>query len=92
MMEAQCAVAETAIRGAEPGLAEVKNYFTCLENRKTNHNGITGYFMMTLLLLAGLKPDLFVNKMFVFTLQLLHLELSSQCIEQTTLNIQLNTS
>ena len=34
MMEAQCAVAETAIPGAEPGLAEVKNYFTCLENRK----------------------------------------------------------
>ena len=34
-MEAQCTVAETAIRGAEPGLAEVKNYFTCLENRKT---------------------------------------------------------
>ena len=24
MMEAQCAVAETAIHGAEPGLAEVK--------------------------------------------------------------------
>ena len=34
MMEAQCAVAETANRGAEPGLAEVKNYFTRLENRK----------------------------------------------------------
>ena len=35
MMEAQCAVAETAIRGAEPGLAEVKNYFTaCPENRR----------------------------------------------------------
>ena len=33
-MEAQCAVAETAIRGAELGLAEVKNYFTCLENKK----------------------------------------------------------
>ena len=27
MMEAQCAV-------AEPGLAKVKNYFTCLENKK----------------------------------------------------------
>ena len=40
MMEAQCAVAETAIRGAEPGLAEVKEYFTCLENKK-NHNKIT---------------------------------------------------
>ena len=39
MMEAQCAVAETAIRGAEPGLAKVKNYFTCLENK--NHNAIT---------------------------------------------------
>ena len=34
MMEAQCAVAERAIRGAEPGLAEVKNYFPCLDNRK----------------------------------------------------------
>ena len=34
MMEAQGAVAETAIRGAEPGTAEVKNYFTCLDNRK----------------------------------------------------------
>ena len=34
MMEAQCAVAETVIRGAEPGPAEVKNYFTaCPENR-----------------------------------------------------------
>ena len=33
-MEAQCAVAETAIHGAEPGLAEVKNYFTCLKNKK----------------------------------------------------------
>ena len=41
MMEAQCAVAETAIRGAEPGLAEVKNYFARLENRKTDHNVIT---------------------------------------------------
>ena len=41
MMEAQCAVAETAQSGAEPGLTEVKNYFTCLENRKTNHNTIT---------------------------------------------------
>ena len=41
-MEAQCTVAETAIRGAEPGLAEVKNYFTCLENRKTkSHNATT---------------------------------------------------
>ena len=29
-MEAQCAVAETAIRGTEPGLAETKNYFTFL--------------------------------------------------------------
>ena len=38
MMEAQSAVAETAIRGAEPGLAEVKNYFTCLE--KKNYNAI----------------------------------------------------
>ena len=35
MMEAQCSVAETAIRGAEPGLAEDKNYFTCLENKKS---------------------------------------------------------
>ena len=35
MMEAQCAIAETAIRGAEPGLAEVKNYFTCLENKNS---------------------------------------------------------
>ena len=34
MMEAQCAVAETAIRGTEPGLTEVKNYFICVENRK----------------------------------------------------------
>ena len=34
MMEAQWAVAETAIRGAGPGLAKVKNYFTCLENKK----------------------------------------------------------
>ena len=33
-MEAQCVVVETAIRGAEPGLAKVKNYFTCLENKK----------------------------------------------------------
>ena len=33
-MEAQCAVAETATGGAEPGLAEVKNYFTCLKNKK----------------------------------------------------------
>ena len=41
MMEAQCAVAETATRGAEPGLAEVKNYFARLENRKTDHNVIT---------------------------------------------------
>ena len=40
MMEAQCAVAETAIHGAETGLAEVKNYFTRLENKK-NHNAIT---------------------------------------------------
>ena len=35
MIEAQCAVAETAIRGTEPGLAEVKNYFPCLENKKS---------------------------------------------------------
>ena len=41
MMEAQCAVAETANHGAEPGLAKVKNYFTCLEIRNTNHNAIT---------------------------------------------------
>ena len=34
-MEAQCAVAETAIHGAEHGLAEVKNYFNCLENKKS---------------------------------------------------------
>ena len=34
-MEAQCAVAETAIRGAEPGLAEVNNYFTFLKNKKS---------------------------------------------------------
>ena len=34
MMDFQCAVAETAIRGAETGLAELKNYFTCLEKRK----------------------------------------------------------
>ena len=34
-MEAQCAVAETAIHGAKPGLAKVKNYFTCLENKKS---------------------------------------------------------
>ena len=27
MIEAQCAVAETAIRGAELGLAEAENYF-----------------------------------------------------------------
>ena len=32
-MQAQCAVAETAVHGAEPGLAEVKNYFTCLKNK-----------------------------------------------------------
>ena len=30
----KCAVVETAIHGAEPELAEVKNYFTCLENKK----------------------------------------------------------
>ena len=41
MMEAQCAVAEAAIRGAEPWLANVKNYFTGLENKKTDHNAIT---------------------------------------------------
>ena len=40
MMEAQCAVAETANHGTKPGLAEVKNYFTCLKNKK-NHNAIT---------------------------------------------------
>ena len=43
MMEAQCALAKTAIHGAEPGLAEVRNYFTCLENRKTNHNAINQF-------------------------------------------------
>ena len=32
-MQAQCAVAETAVGGAEPGLAKVKNYFTCLKNK-----------------------------------------------------------
>ena len=37
MMEAQCAVAQTAIRGAEPGLGEVKNRRT----GETNHNAIT---------------------------------------------------
>ena len=31
MMEAQCAVAQTAIRGAEPGLAEVKNYSSFIQ-------------------------------------------------------------
>ena len=41
MMEAQCAVAETAIRGAEPGLAEVKDYFTWLENKKTSRCSFT---------------------------------------------------
>ena len=35
MRKAQCTVAETAIRGAEPGLEEVKNYFNCLENKKS---------------------------------------------------------
>ena len=35
MMEAQCAVAETAINDAEPGLAEVKNHFPCLENKQS---------------------------------------------------------
>ena len=35
MMEAQCAVADTAIRGAEPGLAEVKNYFN--RNKQTTY-------------------------------------------------------
>ena len=39
MVKAQCAVAETAIYGAEPGLAEVKNYFTCLKTK--NHNAFT---------------------------------------------------
>ena len=38
MMEAQCAAAETAIRGAEPGLAKVKNYFTCLKMKRSKHN------------------------------------------------------
>ena len=35
MRKAQCTVAETAIRGAESGSAEVKNYFNCLENKKS---------------------------------------------------------
>ena len=34
MMEAKWAVTKTVIRDAEPGLAEVKNYFTCIENKK----------------------------------------------------------
>ena len=38
MMKAQCAVAETAIYGAESGLAEVKNYFTCLKQKIITHS------------------------------------------------------
>ena len=38
-MEAQFAVAERASRSAEPGLAEVENYFTCTANK--NHKAIT---------------------------------------------------
>ena len=34
MREAQCAVAETAIRGADPGQAEDNNYFPYLKNEK----------------------------------------------------------
>ena len=35
MMEAQCKVAETDICGIEAGLAKVKNYFACLENKNS---------------------------------------------------------
>ena len=34
MMEAQCAVAETAIPGTEPGLAEVKKLFHLFRKQK----------------------------------------------------------
>ena len=40
MMEDLGAVAEEAISSAEPRLAKAKNYFICLENKKSlcNHN------------------------------------------------------
>ena len=68
MMEAQCAVAETANHGTKPGLAEVKNYFTCLKNKKKSQRNHSEASRCSFILV--LKQSIFSISLIFFGRQL----------------------